>query len=294
VKKNIVAWAAIMSVCGTVAAHAAEGSTQYVDLYVNDPTQAQSNDSWRFMASAEYWYMYAPDERESNLGYSGTISGGIPGGSAYASRGPWSFMASYRPGSYAENFHCEAGKACNFSPYITPLHNKLDTTEMEFKIRYTFAGADIWGFQPYVLGGFHLLDATSQWTSPSYPLPPNAGSVYYHERQIYNTPELGAGVLRAFSETWGMRADVSVGYAMGHDKHNYSSCPGACDETSSSANGGGVNSYLTVYHYFTPMVVGQVGARAAFVDAESNNYSKGPGSLGAIGVFTSIAVNFGG
>jgi len=178
-------------------------------IVLSDPTVAQSR-KWLIGLSGEYWYVYQQYNRYYTNGttYStGTINGGMPGGTITLGYDAFTLAYSFRKGSFEANstFGPETGH-----PDATSVL-KQDQTEHEITARWLFKVSP--HFNPYILVGYnHTIKDDEETVDAAHVWGYNSSRVSKNDR-IYKSPLFGLGAIIPFNKYIGMRLDGRVLYS---------------------------------------------------------------------------------
>lgn len=182
-------------------------------IVLSDPTVAQPK-KWLIGLSGEYWYVYQKFNRyyeDGSLYSTGTISGGMPGGTITLGYDNFTLAYSYRKGSW------EASS--EFSSYVGATSvMEQKQTEHEITARWLFKVSP--RFNPYILAGYNhtiktdieTLDTGHVWTYN--------GSREKKEDFTYKSPLLGLGAIIPFNKHIGMRIDGRILYSFADYKRD--------------------------------------------------------------------------
>lgn len=229
---------------------------------LSDPTVAKIGD-YVLGASIDYHYFSNPyqDNYGSTQTYSGSTDGSRLGGSLVAGYGDTTFMLSFKKGDYSWN---ETGGPGNFDNYDG------DYTQYEARLRYLLREQSFLGVVPYLLLNFTRtkIEGTNETNFPFE----ETGTNVYENELIINAYTIGSGIIWPLTESFGIRADLNVGYAFtSEDVKN--AAPGQISEYDDS--GFAAFGTATAYYDFSGGFNLQVGMRGdlyALDDGDEGGY----------------------
>jgi hypothetical protein len=246
------------------------------EIVLQDPTVAQPK-KWLIGLSGEYWYVAGEYNRyyDSGAKYStGTISGGMPGGTVTFGYDSFTFAYSYRKGSW--------DVSSQFSNYATTSKMTQDQEEQEFTARWLFKASP--RFNPYVIVGYNRTTKKDTETiAGNWVWASTLTNVSVKDR-TYQSPLIGIGAIMPFNKYIGMRVDGRILYSYAEMTTN-ATRPGYATKVSDSGFGGAMVG--TIYWNIWQGLNVQVGGKYQYLNGGDTI-----GSDSKFGVFGMLGYTF--